>query len=421
MARSGEKARKSRPRIEARRLSKREIALDHAARLFNERGIGATSIADVAAAMDVTRAALYYYFDERDDLVFQTYERACQIIAGDLEAADEEGGDGLAKTLAFTRHALAPGRAPIAVLGETDYLKPPQQSIIARASARNTRALEGFIEQGIADGSVRPCDAHVMAQTIAGFVSWIQLTPAWLDIDETEAHARDAAAVLSLLRNGVAAPGAQTPAISFDVEALRPSPGNPFDREAAASAKIETLLATASRLFNRRGVEGVSLDDITAELGATKGALYHYFTDKADLVHRCYERAFGLYEAIVDHAVKNGRTGLEQTAIGVHLNTQAQAGALSPLAPLAGVRGLSKGQQTSLLARAEAISRRYEAMGRRGLKDGTLQMSDVAAQARAGAGLFAWISKWRRADDPRTPQMLGDEIVRLYTRGLSAA
>ncbi|MDP3738889.1 MAG: TetR/AcrR family transcriptional regulator [Hyphomonadaceae bacterium] len=397
------------------------MALDHAARLFNERGIAATSIADVAAAMQVTRAALYYYFDERDDLVFQTYERACQIIAGDLEAADEEGGDGLAKTLSFTRRALAPGKAPIAVLGETDYLKAPQQSIIARASARNTKALEGFVEQGIADGSVRPCDAHVMAHTIAGFVSWIQLTPAWLDIEETEAHARDANAVLSLLRNGVGAPHVQTPAVSFDVEALRPSPGNPFDRDAAANAKIETLLATASRLFNRRGVEGVSLDDVTAELGATKGALYHYFSDKADLVHRCYDRAFGLYEAIADHAMKHGRTGLEQTSIGVHLNTQAQAGALSPLAPLAGVRGLSKGQQTSLLSRAEAISRRYEAMGRRGLKDGTLQMSDVPAQARAGAGLFAWISKWRRADDPRSPQMLGDEIVRLYTRGLSAA
>jgi AcrR family transcriptional regulator len=419
--RSDRKVRKSRPKIEAKRLSKREMALDQAARLFNERGIAATSIADVASAMQVTRAALYYYFEERDDLVFQTYERACQIIAGDLEAADEEGGDGLAKTLAFTRRALAPGKAPIAVLGETEYLRAPQRSIIGRASARNTKALEGFIEQGMADGSVRLCDAQVMAQTITGFVSWIQLTPAWLDLEETEAHARDAAAVLNLLHHGVGAPGVQTPAVSLDANALRSSPGNPFDRDAAANAKIETLLATASRLFNRRGVEGVSLDDITAELGATKGAFYHYFADKADLVHRCYERAFDLYEAIADRALRHGRTGLEQTAIGVHLNTQAQAGALSPLAPLAGVRGLSKGLQTSLLARAEAISRRYEAMGRRGVKDGTLMMSDVPAQARAGAGLFAWISKWRRADDPRSPQSLGDEIVRLYTRGLAVA
>src|SRR5689334_18936996 len=304
------KAPKSRPRIEARRISRREAALDEAARLFNERGIAATSIADVAASMGVTRAALYYYFEERDDLVFQTYERACQIIAGDLEAADEEGEDGLAKTLAFARRALTPGRAPIAVLGETEYLKAPQRGIIASSSARNIKALEGFIAQGIEDGSVRSCDVHVVAQTIAGLVSWIQLTPAWLDLKETEEHARDAASVLEMLRDGVGAPDAQTPAIALDVETLRPAPGNPFDREAAGAAKIETLLATASRLFNRRGVEGVSLDDVTAELGATKGALYHYFTDKAELVRRCYERAFDLYDAIADQAVKHGRTGL---------------------------------------------------------------------------------------------------------------
>jgi AcrR family transcriptional regulator len=412
---------KPRPRIEARRVSKREAALDEAARLFNERGIAATSIADVAAAMNVTRAALYYYFDERDDLVFQTYERACQIIAGDLEAADEEGDDGLVKTLAFARRALTPERAPVAVLGEAEYLKAPQRSIINRASGRNIKALEGFIAQGIEDGSVRPCDSHVVAQTIAGFVSWIQLTPTWLDLKETEEHARDAASVLELLRAGVGAPGVQTPSISLDVDALRPAPGNPFDREAAGAAKVETLLATASRLFNRRGVEGVSLDDVTAELGATKGALYHYFDDKPDLIRRCYERAFDFYESVVDQAVKHGRTGLEQTAIGVHLNAQALAGSLSPLAPLAGVRGLPKSLQSTLLRRAEAISRRYDAMGRRGLKDGTLAISDVQAAARAGAGLFAWIPKWRRADDPLTPQALGDEIVRLYTRGLAAA
>jgi AcrR family transcriptional regulator len=410
--RGGRKPQNPRPAIEARRESKRERALDEAARLFNERGIAATSIADVAASMEVTRAALYYYFEDRDDLAFQTYERACQIIAGDLEAADEEGRDGLSRTLAFARRALTPERAPIAVLGESEYLKTSQRSIIARASARNVKALEGFVAGGIADGSIRQCDAHVVAQTIAGLVSWIQLTPAWLNLESREEHARDAASVLELLQSGVAGPGAQTPAISLEVETLRAAAGNPL--------KIETLLATASRLFNRRGVDGVSLDDVTAELGATKGALYHYFSDKADLVRRCYERAFDLYEAIADQAVKHGRTGLEQTAIGVHLNTQAQAGALSPLAPLAGVRSLSSRLQTALLSRAEAISRRYEAMGRRGIKDGSLAISDVQAQARAGAGLFAWIPKWRSTDDPRSPQDLADEVVRLYTRGLAA-
>jgi AcrR family transcriptional regulator len=402
----------------AKRASKREAALDQAARLFNERGIAATGIADVAAAMDVTRAALYYYFDERDDLVFQTYERACQIAAGDLEAADEDGRTGLQKTLAFARRALTPERTPVAMLSEVEHLKPAQRQIIARAAARNIRALRGFIERGVQDGSIRTCDPEIMAQTVTGFVSWIQITPTWLNSDESEERTRDAAHVLELLRRGVGAPGVQTPAVHLDVNDLRPRNDNPFDREAAAAAKIETLLATASRLFSRRGIDGVSLDDVTAELGATKGALYHYFEDKNDLVRGCYERAFDLYEAIATRAERTGKSGLEQTVVGVHLNAQAQAGPLSPLAPLSGLRGLPDKLRRQLNGRAATISKRYEAMGRRGVKDGTLRIEDIQAASRSGAGLFAWIAKWR--PENADAKAIGDEVSRLYVRGLAA-
>jgi AcrR family transcriptional regulator len=420
LAKGAGKSGRRRPAVTAKRASKREAALDQAARLFNERGIAATGIADVAAAMDVTRAALYYYFDERDDLVFQTYERSCQIIAGDLEAADEEGRDGLEKTLAFARRALTPERTPVAVLSEVDHLKPAQRQIIARAATRNVRALSGFIEQGVEDGSMRPCDVEAIAQTITGLVSWIQITPTWLNSDETEERARDAVQVLELLRRGVGAPGVQVPSVQLDVNDLRLRSDNPFDRDAAAALKVETLLATSSRLFNRRGIDGVSLDDVTAELGATKGALYHYFDDKPQLVRRCYERAFDLYETITARAEKLGQSGLEQTVIGVHLNIQAQAGSLSPLAPLAGLRGLPEDLRDELNVRATKISRRYETMGRRGIKDGSLLIDDIQAASRSGAGLFAWIPKWRRNNDAASAKALGDEVTRLYVRGLAA-
>jgi len=409
-----------RPLIAAKRASKREAALDQAARLFNERGIAATGIADVALAMQVTRAALYYYFDERDDLVFQTYERSCQITAADLDAADDDGKDGLAKTLAFARRALTPERAPIAVLAEVENMKPEHRQVIVAAAARNVRALKRFVERGIDDGSIRHCNSEVIAQTLTGFVSWIQLSPAWLDSEESEERTRDAKYFMHLLGNGAGAPGVQAPHIDLDAQSLRPAYGNPFNREAAAAMKIETVLAKASQLFNRRGIDGVSLDEVAGELGATKGALYHYFPDKADLVRRCYERAFDFYEAVADIAAKTGATGLEQTAIGVHLNAQALAGPVAPLAPLVGVRGLPDDLHASLNRRAAQISRRYEAMGRRGMRDKTLALGeDIQAAARAGAGLFAWIPKWRSA--PGQLRDLGDEIVRFYVRGLSAA
>ena len=110
-----------------------------------------------------------------------------------------------------------------------------------------------------------------------------------------------------------------------------------FDREHAAAMKVEQLLETASRLFNERGLDGASLDQIAAALGATKGALYHYFADKRELILRCYERSgVARREDSPISRSAAARTGLERGMIGLHLNVQAQVAGPSPLVPLIG-------------------------------------------------------------------------------------
>jgi AcrR family transcriptional regulator len=53
----------------------------------------------------------------------------------------------------------------------------------------------------------------------------------------------------------------------------------------------ETLLA-ATRLINRRGYRGASVDKISAELNVTKGSFYHHNEAKDDLVVACFDRTF---------------------------------------------------------------------------------------------------------------------------------
>ncbi|KAA9000710.1 TetR family transcriptional regulator [Affinibrenneria salicis] len=45
-----------------------------------------------------------------------------------------------------------------------------------------------------------------------------------------------------------------------------------------------TLLATARRVFSERGYADTSMDDLTAQAGLTRGALYHHFGDKKGLL-----------------------------------------------------------------------------------------------------------------------------------------
>lgn len=45
-----------------------------------------------------------------------------------------------------------------------------------------------------------------------------------------------------------------------------------------------TLLATARSVFSERGYADTSMDDLTAQAGLTRGALYHHFGDKQGLL-----------------------------------------------------------------------------------------------------------------------------------------
>ncbi|MEJ5865954.1 TetR/AcrR family transcriptional regulator, partial [Pseudomonas farsensis] len=50
------------------------------------------------------------------------------------------------------------------------------------------------------------------------------------------------------------------------------------------------LLATARKVFSERGYAETSMDDLTAQAGLTRGALYHHFGDKKGLLAAVVEQ-----------------------------------------------------------------------------------------------------------------------------------
>ena len=45
----------------------------------------------------------------------------------------------------------------------------------------------------------------------------------------------------------------------------------------------QKIVRSARRLFNRRGFDTVSIDDVMADSGLTRGSFYSYFESKGDL------------------------------------------------------------------------------------------------------------------------------------------
>src|SRR5262249_22064327 len=140
----------------------------------------------------------------------------------------------------------------------------------------------------------------------------------------------------------------------IDVEQFQPAMTNVFDRQESSVVKIDQVLAAASRIFNRKGIEATSFDEIGAALGVTRGLVYHYLNDKTELVTRCYERAFDLYDQFAEAAKARGGNGLESALINAHLNIQAHVSALSPLMPQPGFEAVPDAVRAPLRQRAYA-------------------------------------------------------------------
>ena len=52
---------------------KREAVIHAAARAFNERGYHNTSLDDIAAALEVTKPTIYYYVENKEQLLFACF------------------------------------------------------------------------------------------------------------------------------------------------------------------------------------------------------------------------------------------------------------------------------------------------------------------------------------------------------------
>lgn len=74
-------------------LATRAALLDAAERVFGERGVSRTSLADIARAAGVTRGAVYWHFKDKLDLFNAMMERVTLPLESELAGAAEAPGD----------------------------------------------------------------------------------------------------------------------------------------------------------------------------------------------------------------------------------------------------------------------------------------------------------------------------------------
>jgi len=158
---------------------KLEALLRASAACFNQKGFVGTSLRDVAAQLQVTDAALYYYVKSKEDLVFLCYERAVDLGEGCLRRAINEGSDAADRIKRFIKNcvSLAMGdEGPIPVVSELQALSAKYKNPLGSRLVEHARKVTSLIEQGIVEKTIEPCNARLACDILLGALAWI---PKW--------------------------------------------------------------------------------------------------------------------------------------------------------------------------------------------------------------------------------------------------
>jgi AcrR family transcriptional regulator len=156
-------------------VKKRDAILRAAIEIINIKSFALATMSEIAATLDLSDAALYYYFPNKQALALACHLRSLERFEDLLIEADENGGAGAEKLERLLRDLLVDSaeNGPQLYFGDLSYLTEAQRDEVSAWGLRLTDGLERFVEEGIGDGSIVPCETKLVVQLLLGMLIWL--------------------------------------------------------------------------------------------------------------------------------------------------------------------------------------------------------------------------------------------------------
>lgn len=185
--------------ISAKSAQKRERVIRAATQLINKKGFALTTMTEIAAALDLRDATLYYYFPSKQALGYACHVASLERIERILLRAHDAEDAGAVRLRHFIQQLLLDGEQHGSHLyfGDYSYLSEGQRTQIEAWSARLETMIEQFLIEGVRDGSIISCDTKLVANLLIGMlISLARWT--WRVKDITIEHLMEAIDAASL-------------------------------------------------------------------------------------------------------------------------------------------------------------------------------------------------------------------------------
>ncbi|MFC3998374.1 TetR/AcrR family transcriptional regulator [Nocardiopsis sediminis] len=180
------------------------------------------------------------------------------------------------------------------------------------------------------------------------------------------------------------------------------------------------LLAAATRLFAEQGFERTSVQELVDAAGVTKGAMYHYFSSKDDLLYAVYQRLMSLQmRRLTEFAAAPGPIAERVRAAAADLVHTTVDNLDDAVIFYRSMHMLSADRQAAVRKERRQYHELFRSMIEQGRSEGVFR-SDVPADIVATQyfGAVHHLGRWYRRDGELDGPALGEHFAGLLMAGL---
>ena len=180
---SPKRRRLRRPRNADPNASTRVDIMKSAAKAFRRLGYHGATVEQIAAALKMKKGNLYYYFKNKEAILFACHQYSLDELIRLLEEVERSGlaaDEKLRRLIVAFVHTILDELHGTALFLDLEALSPVHlKAVIARRDTFD-RGVRRVLEEGMATGTFGPGDAKLRAFALFGAVNWI---PRWFNPD----------------------------------------------------------------------------------------------------------------------------------------------------------------------------------------------------------------------------------------------
>jgi AcrR family transcriptional regulator len=197
---------------------------------------------------------------------------------------------------------------------------------------------------------------------------------------------------------------------------------SPLEPDLARLPVQERLLAASLRLFAQQGFEGTSVQEIVAAAGVTKGAMYHYFASKDELLYQIYHRLLGLQTERLN-SIADGPGTAEQRvrAAAADVVESTLSSIDEAIVSFRSIHMLPLPQRVQVRAERRRYHERFRALVEEGQREGALRKdvpADVAVHFFFGS--VNQLGTWYHRDGELSRDQIAEHYAELFMTALRA-